>query len=1124
MKIKIISIIILISTIFSNAFTYEVLENMYEFKDIQKEKQKFVNRLIEDNIKIDLAIKNTKKLIESSKNLPYLPDLYLRLAELFVEKSRIAYFIRKSKDEQSSNTLTNFESKTLKNQAIEIYQRIIDHFPEYSNRDRVYFFMAHEFRELGQINDMISSYNAIIEKFPLSDFVPESYLLIGDHFFKLQNLNKAQTNYEKILNYPKSPAFPISQYKLGWCFINRADFNKAIKYFENALTGSKNIETKKIDTYKRVDIRLESLVDIAYCYPDCYKDSSPKQACQYFKKLSWSRQAYIAACEKLARRYKIKKKWDHAAYIYRELCEIINDENKLIDNAKDIFECVHESNNFSNALNDVSIIVKALKKQKYSAFVDDEKKETLINDFEIYAREIITRLHKKARTEKSVNDFIIAANAYEHYLNFFVNSNAYHDMAYNYAEALFSAQKYLTAGIQYEKLSNQISKNTKAKQELLYSSIISYYNALKNKDNLTRFEKELARSSLRQTGKKYVTLFKNSDKTADVLFNIAWINYDEGKYDKAIDEFSDFILQYPDGREAKAAIHLILDSYYMKEDFHGLVNFGQKIIISDKFGDKIKSEVTKIVSAAESKIVNKLSISAIDDWEKGRQTVISFAKKNTETNLGAQALYSLLLPAKEKKDLKTIFSVGNDIINNFPEFQNLKNCLNLLISTSNKISQYSLLCNYMEKFVNLFPEHENSKDFIYEIACISDSSGELKKANKYYNMYLNYESINNKQDIIFQIFENEILQNNFDNAVNFLLKKINSLDKKGKARAHLLASDTYFKLNSFRKSDLHNKKAKKLNAYKTIELNDLISKLEFNNLNQLKEKYLKLTLKNELDNTIVLNKSNYLKKLEKGYNDIIKLNSPLWVLNSLFSINEININFSNFLINSPLPELNENQKEQYLNIIKEKALPYSQKGQKYLELCLNYANKWELCQPQICKKIFNNSLFKKNNKEFASNFIKVNNSYNFIDDKTLYDLHLKLYDLPLDEKLLYDLAKNYFHKNDFNQAALIANKLINNNADKKILSKSYNILGLDCLNKKQDNMAKDYFKKALKINPDQIDSKINLAALLFYYGYEKNAHKLFDSVIIDEQLSDNEHLIHPHARIIYNEYINTTKN
>ena len=246
----------------------------YEQKDKAEEKKKSIERLERDKQKVVLAIETTKKLIDRSRQRHYLPELYLRLAELYIEKSRIVYLLRKSRQIDNASALNQVESNSLKKQAIEIYQRILDHFPDFADRDKVYFFMAHEYGELGQLKDMVNQYLKLIANHETSVYVPEAYLLLGDYFFSKQNLPKAQSNYQAVLKYPDSSASIIARYKLGWCYINTADYKTALNLFEEAVTTSRGDKEVDIDTYRHVNVRLESLIDMAYCYPEVYKKNS----------------------------------------------------------------------------------------------------------------------------------------------------------------------------------------------------------------------------------------------------------------------------------------------------------------------------------------------------------------------------------------------------------------------------------------------------------------------------------------------------------------------------------------------------------------------------------------------------------------------------------------------------------------------------------------------------------------------------------------------------------------------------------------------------------------------------------------------------------------------------------
>jgi len=698
------------------------------FKEIstekQQEQQRFLKRLKQDKTKIDLAIGNTKSLIDRSRQRPYLPELYLRLAELYIEKSRTVFFIRKAELPPEVKSLNNLESNTLKKQAIEIYQRILNHFPDFPYQDKVHFFMAHEFRELSQIEEMLGQYKIIIKKYPESAYAAEAYLLLGDHFFTMQELELAKRHYQAVLAYTGSPALAIARYKLAWCYINQADYAEALKLFESAIESARSQADVDIDTYRKVDIKLESLIDLAFCYVEQFKDSSAEDAIQYFESKSWSRAVYMIALEKLAYRYFIKKKWQHSGDIYRTLAALENDPEKLLTYAARVFECTRALGTFAHADKDMALIVKALEKQRYSTHIDAMEKTAKYREYELYARDIVTHLHQQALASKSLGDFQLTATAYRAYLDFFDESDVRNEMERNYAETLFAAKDYQEAGKQYESLADGKLRSERERRDSLYSAVLSYYLALKNPDDLNSYQKVYARGGLRTAGKLYTSEYPQADKVPNVLFNVAWVAYDEGKFQIAIDEFSRFVARYPKTAEAKAAVHLILDSYNLQENYEGLVEYGHKVLADTNLSSSLKAEVAQIVKASESKVLNPLALAAADDWDQGKQNLIQFAEKHGDSSLGEQALQAVIASSAELQDLPTLFSSAEEMLAKYPQSANVETTLNLVIETSLNASQFRQLAVNLEQFADRLPQHSSSVDFLYQAAQIHESLGE----------------------------------------------------------------------------------------------------------------------------------------------------------------------------------------------------------------------------------------------------------------------------------------------------------------------------------------------------------------------------------------------------------------
>lgn len=1107
---------------------------VYEQKDTEAEKKRYVTKLDQDKRKCDLAIANTKTLIGRSKNRPYLPELYLRLAELYIEKSRLVYFLRKGQQQEGERSLDQYESNMLKQQAIEVYQRILNDFPDFQYADKVRFFMAHEYFELGQADEMLNQYQTLIGQYPESQYTPEAHLLLGDYYFnEKQDVAKSTLHYQAVLKYPQSSAVSAARYKLAWCKINVVDYAGALALFEASVESPQASKELDIDTYRRVDVRLESLTDMAYCYPEVYKSATPEQAITYFKRYAWSRPVYTMVLEKLAYRYYVKKKWSQAAPIYRELAMIRQDPEKLLEYARNIFECVQAMGTYQHAEKDVAIIVRALESQIYSPHSSDADKDKLVADYELFARDIITHLHARARQTNSLSDYTVVADAYKQYQDFFSKSPAARQMAANYAEALFSAGRYLDAGKQYEKLAPAASVDAEQRRELLYSAVISYYKALKDREKLNFYHAAFAREGLRSVGKIYAAEYPRSSHAPDVLFNVAWASYDSGDYEKAVEDLSNFVSRYPRHPAASAAVHLVMDAFHLLENYEGMIAYGRSILASSAIQDgKLKQEIARIVQGAESRVVSSMTMAALDDWENTRQDLMQVVDKGGKTQMGEQALNALVLTSKDKRDLPTLFDAGNKLIHTYPDSNNAENTLGILIDTAVSIGQLRLLAEYMETFCRRYPGNQNSAEFMLQAARIREGLGQYGQANQNYRSYLSrYRPAAGQQDeVVFAMVDNALSMGNNNAALSLLESYRGGLSQSGKVRAQ--AQMAVLNLKADRRSQAQKYGRMALTAYRPKMgdqdpmLRDLAAEVSYNEVYGNSGRYFKLRLKNVIDNKVVEEKAKQLQILEEGYQRVMTYKSPAWALKACFRANEINAEFAGFLLESPVPrDLSAEQKTQYRNLIQQKARAYTDKARQYLKTCVELAEKWEICDPALSGYYY--PVENPKGRENLLGTVAGNSAGAEIGRQALHEssiaaLYAKLLTSPRDSRLQYELAKAYLKRDDFRQAALIAKNCLNklDGGQRSLKAELLNLLGLAYLDSGQDPLAKETFKRALAADPSLAAAKVNLAGLYRHYGHGAKAAELMKTGPFRNL--DRE-AIHPQLGAIYNEYSMQTR-
>jgi TolA-binding protein len=1094
----------------------------YQQEDQKAQQKKYIQQLEGDKKKADLAIRNTKILIDRSRSKPYLPELYLRLAELYIEKSRIVYFLRRGLRDGELSSLDKFETNMLKNKAIEIYQRILDHFPDFEQRDKVHFFMAHEYRELSQHDKMVAQYRHVIKDQPDSPYVPEAHLLLGDYAIGKENIDIAKRHYTAVLEYPDSAAVGIARYKLAWCHINNTKWKKAMELFEAAVNSGAAGKEVDIDTYSHVDVRLESLIDMAYCYPEQYKKADPKSALAYFQKHAWSRQAYTTVLDKLAYRYFIKKQWASAAAIYRELARLRNDPEKLLEYSRNIFECVQALGTYQNADKDVQLMVRALRQQKNDSQIDSKIKMKNFKDYELYARDIITHLHKKARHEKVAEGFKAAADAYDIYLDFFTASPKYKEMQANYAEALFASHQYLKAGKQYESIVAHAKKGSKERKERLYSSVTAYYHALKEgKNELNYYDQAYARHGLRTTGQLYAKAWPKSRYTPDVLFNVAWVAYDSGDYDTAIKEYSSFINKYPTSKPVSAAAHVVLDAYLVQEDFEGMRSFGKMILANARIKDtQLRAEVSEIMHNAESQIVSSMTLAAVDDWNKGKEELMQIAEESKTSSLGEQALNALIVSSKEKNDLSTLFDASANLVRRYPKSDRVPDTLSLMIDTSLKIGQYRLLADYLEEYASMLPTDENTRDFLAQAGQIRGILGQGKLSSADYQRYLSRKPVdqNQREEAIFALVDNTRKGGDAHAAIKLLAEQRKLLSPVGRVRADATAAVLYAQTGQYKNATSLLKKAKKGYAKSmqksAPQARDAVAAGRYATIQPQHRQYQNLQLKRTLDNAVVKKKSKLLTSLEKQYQEVINYQSPDWALKACFQMAQINDEFARFLQEAPLPKLAPEQKQQYRTLVGQKAAGYSKKAEQYRQTGAKLAAKWEVCDPDIVAITRGNtSRESKATGNFSPRRADKALVLETLADDVLKPLHSELLHKPDTHKTRLRLAEAYLQRGDFTQALLAAQDALEKTpaADKKMRARCLNTIGVCRLYLGNDRLAHQELKQALVADKHQAAAKINLAGLLKHYGYTQKAQQLLAGVNAPQGGDPSMGVIHPRA-------------
>lgn len=478
-----------------------------------------VQREAFDEKKIELSAKAEKKRDEQIAEIKTLlaklkpederrGELVFRLAEIYWAKSKFIYQKefktfdeayqkwvdngRGGKEPQLASYLN--ESDAYKKQALQNYAIILDKFPNYPRLDEVLYIMAFNQYEAGKTKDAVDNYSQLIRQYPKSEYVSDSYLALGEHYFKANDLTKAtkayQKAYDKGIEDKRLSVYNYARYKLAWCDYNAQEFDKALVKFKAVVTEENKANP---DGGKKtgVNLKREALNDMVLTYSHL---DATKDAYDYLKKEAGVEEAYRLS-GKLAAVYRNEGKHALEVDTLRMLINLDPDNTQAPDYQSAIVLAYSNLGDRPAVRKEVTRLVELYRpgsswwrKNEVNAALVDRARTVAENRM----RELVTDYHRFAQKFKKVDDYETAADIYSQYLQAFPDSENAYRLNFFYAELLYDLGRWRDAAVQYDAV---VKKDAKGEytRTCAYNAVLSWENIV-NKKPATTFEKGIMQS------------------------------------------------------------------------------------------------------------------------------------------------------------------------------------------------------------------------------------------------------------------------------------------------------------------------------------------------------------------------------------------------------------------------------------------------------------------------------------------------------------------------------------------------------------------------------------------------------------------------------------------------------
>jgi tetratricopeptide (TPR) repeat protein len=1105
---------------------------------LESEKQE-LSRLKRDILKVDKSIEVTKNLIARSKGERYLPDLYFRQAELLIEKSRLVYFrILEEAGADDKAAVVAPEARLLKDQAIAVYRRILSEFPDYPDNDKITFFIAHEYRELGNFQEMIKTYEELIAKYPKSNFRFEAWLILGDYHFDKGDIDEAIGNYRSILKGPETYAHNMARYKLAWCYINKDKTNLAVDLWEQAVKtptppepGSEQTSSSLLEKPQRLDVRQDALRDLAYYYAEA---RDPKTALGFFTDLTVSRAEYKMALEKLAKRFQIKTMYDESAKVYRELIRVSADVDRDLDWAEAVYEAAVAAKDLAHADEDVQMLSEVSARYKYWWRANEEDKKVL-KDFELLTRDLSIRLHELAKSKSDPDLFGRAAKAYEAYLSVFDDSPEHLAMEWNYAETLFAAKKFVQAGREYEQVLKDLNGGDKPKdqpkiaeektpakkdapkkdaakdaakdpkdapkdakkppppapttaavaktsgsvdgdkKQAMYSAILSYFEALKIEEKGTRFDSMMAREGIKDLGAKFVAKYPDDPNAPNVKFNVARAYYEQGLFDKSIELLVAFVKEHPQNKDANTAAELALDAYSQKEDFMGLAKQAKEFATVPGLADP--AHFTKMASDAEQEEVNRKTISS----EGGKVDLSSFVSAHKGDEVAAKALYQAFVIAKDRRNIPDMEKQGRQLLSDYGNTKFAKEVLPALAEQAIRVSQIENAAQLYEEYARRYPEGEAADDLLEGAAQIRAGLGQFTEAMSDYER-LTKQGDANRRPIWFAALAKLAARSGdwrrAEDAANAIADNA----------AHAVLANAIAGEASLRtgKPDVA---TERLNA--AVAANgkgkggedgpEWLGRAQYNLGEIVRTDFERLQFGVGDEGAVLQQKFQLLDELQATYVSAIQAGDPEWAMGGLYRVANAYKQAADFLDAAPVPQgTSPEEEKQYRAALAEKAAPLRKQATDALNACREQAKKLDAFN-RFTKACVNGQQVNEDDDNPKPRPAGV-----VIPGRD--QLETKLVENPKDLPTLTALIKAAIGVKDFPLARVLADRALE--LDEKSAQLT-TLQGVALFGANEMQAAAASFKKAAKLDSKYGAAWADLGTLYAMYGNEDKARDAF---------------------------------
>jgi tetratricopeptide (TPR) repeat protein len=899
----------------------------------------------------DEGINQLFKLTQRFKRSSKRGELWLRLAEQYVEKARlIEYRLQQNYDEQlklyeqkkrrSRPKLSLTAAQKYNKKAVLLYEKFMEDFPKDDKIPQALFFLGYNYFELNQTTKGEGYYQQLTKRFPKSSYVDQSNFALGEFYFENEKWDKALVHYLKVARNSRSRLYSFAKYKAAWCQYKVGQLKEALRSLEGVIAAGR--QAKRADSsggVSRIRLASEALKDLIIFYAEV---GSAEGARNYFRKVAGEKAVYNML-EKLAYYYTDTGAKKSARFIFKELIDWRPNSAKAYDYQYQIVTMYIAAGNNKVFKQELYSWIENYGPESVWSKANAEKPDLVRKAtqlIETTLRNFILQQHQTAQNSKAAYSQKQALSGYELYFTTFKESPRLDEMHFFYAELLFDMQKWSRAAYHYLWVVNNSPKSQYYEKANL-NSILALEKSLPSAEEIKKivgkttdpvpFDKTLR--VFEKISQNYIKKYPNGENSVAIEYRLASIYYYYNQFDQALVHFERIVEKHPKTKFAEYSANLILDIYNIKKDYIGLEKAGRKILaIPQLASSPVGSQIRTILERASFTQAQQMEQSK--DYLKAAASYEDFALKNPKSDLAMTSYFNAAISYEKGGNLFKALAMYEIISSRAKGSKNIalkKKAERITPSLYEKTGQYERAADAFERFANQNQKDKDAANFYFNAAVIRDGMKFYTAAIRNYDQYFRKSRAMERKEALFLIGRIWESRNNLRQATAWYEKYMNSnpINAAGVIEASYRLAKIYERRKRRKDSEDWYKKTVAIQrrlAAKTKSLGvsyaaEAKFKLVYKTYEELRR--VKIPASPAAQKRAVDKKLGLINRLKEELKTVIKYDDGFQVVASLALIGQAYQHMSAAIFNAPLPKgLDKAGLQQYKTAIAGVAKPF----------------------------------------------------------------------------------------------------------------------------------------------------------------------------------------------------------